>query len=108
MPDITLKRGDTTPALDAQLFGSDGNPVDLTDAVRVRFIVVDAKGTKIIDSDAQVSSAPEGRVRYLWQQGDTDNVGNYRAEFEVTFADGRVGTYPNDRYLNIRILPDLG
>jgi hypothetical protein len=42
------------------------------------------------------------------EPGDTDTAGTYWAEFEVTFGDGRVETYPNRGYLTVNIEPDLG
>ena len=39
---------------------------------------------------------------------ETDTAGVYRAEFEVMYNDGRLETFPNDGYISIQILSDLG
>jgi hypothetical protein len=47
-------------------------------------------------------------VLFAFEPGETDTAGTYRAEFEATYLDGRKQTYPNDGYISIEILPDLG
>ena len=105
--DFHLKRGDTSPSFERQLTG-DGAPIDLSEAgTTVRFIMHDG-GEAVIDRSASIVDAPEGVVRYNWLDGDTDTVGTYRAEFEVTYSDGAVESFPNDHDLYIRVAPDLG
>jgi len=43
-----------------------------------------------------VSSARDGKVQYDWSEGDTDVTGVYLGEFEITFADGKVCTWPTE------------
>ena len=47
-------------------------------------------------------------VKYEWQPGDTDTEGFYDAEFEVTYSDGTVETFPNRGFITVIISPDLG
>ena len=95
-----IKQGDTKPSLSAQLL-SDGSAVDLTGAT-VKFHM----GT-IIDATATIVDAATGNVRYDWVTADTETAGLFRAEFEVTFSDGTVETFPNDGYLLINIIEEV-
>ena len=107
MTKVTLKRGDTRTAIKATLVGDDGNPVDLTET-SVRFLVADFRGTPIISRAVEIEDAAEGKVLFVPEPGETSTAGTFRGEFEATFEDGRVETYPNDGYISIEILPDLG
>ena len=78
-----------------------GSVVDLTGAT-VRFHMGD-----VIDAPAIIVNATGGVVRYDWATGDTDVAGSYRAEFEVTFVDGRIETFPNDTSIGVIIREDL-
>jgi len=52
-------------------------------------------------------TALEGLVRYNWTAADTDTVGSYQAEFEVTYADASIETFPNDGYIRVEIIDDI-
>jgi hypothetical protein len=39
---------------------------------------------------------------------DTAEVGSYLAEFEVTYTDSTVETFPNDKYIRVEIIDDIG
>lgn len=54
-----------------------------------------------------IVDAAAGRVRYAWLPADVDTPGLHRAEFEVTFGDGTVETFPNDGWLDVEILAEL-
>src|SRR5690606_32208951 len=59
-----LKQGDTLPVLEAQLFASDGVPLNLQ-GMQVRFRM----GCHV-DAPAEIVDGSEGRVRYRWRPGD--------------------------------------
>ena len=105
---IRLKRGDTRMAIRATLIGSDGAPVDLSSAARVRWLMADGRRELVMDREAEVIEAAAGRVLVTFEPGDTDRAGVFVAEFEVQWSDGRRETYPTDGYLHIEIIPDLG
>lgn len=108
MTTLKIKQGDTHKPVEAVIQDSDG-AIDLTNASSVRFIMSTPAGGTVVDAAGTiVAPATDGRVRYAWAEGDTDTAGNYRAEFEVTFADGTILTAPTDKYLKIRILSQLG
>lgn len=48
------------------------------------------------------------RARYTFTATDTDTSGNYYGEFEVTFADSTVETFPNNKYIFVVVLADAG
>lgn len=104
-----VKQGDTAPAAMAILLDPSGNPQSLAGAV-VRFHMVTQErqvkvdALAVIDPDQVVNP---GKVTYQWLVGDTDDVGVYLAEWEVTFSGGAVQTYPNSEYDSVRIDAEL-
>lgn len=106
-PDFVLKAGDTGPAISAVLTDGDGAVVPLTGA-SARFHLKPITGAPaVVDQVAEIVDAAAGSVRYAWRAGDTDLAASYAAEWEVTFADGTVETFPNDRYLTVVIAERL-
>lgn len=102
---ITIKRNDTRDAIKATLSNESG-PVDLTGAT-VRFLM--SKGSTVkVDRQAEIQDAVNGVVWMVFDQGDTDETGTFKAEFEVTFSDARIETFPNDSFILINIINDLG
>ena len=95
-----IKQNDTAPAITATLY-ENSVAVDLTGAT-VKFHM-----GSIVDAAATVVSASEGKVKYQWQATDTATVGEYNAEFEVTFSDGTIETFPNDGFLRIIITSEV-
>jgi BppU N-terminal domain len=101
-----IKRGDREPAFAGQLLVN-GRPVDLTGRT-VRFLMKHATtGELKVNASATIDNPIEGRVSYAWGPTDTDTVGIYRAEWEVTSA-GRPRTFPARGYLFIEVVEDLG
>jgi len=101
-----IKRGDTLPALTATLYKADmTTPVDLTDATVVLQMRT-RKGEHLLDGDCEVLDPIGGRVRYEWQEGDTDIIGLHRAEFKITSNDG-VATAPNYGFFTVNIGDDI-
>lgn len=99
-----IKRNDTSPTLLYQLDLADGQT--LVNAT-IRFHMNDAAGTSIVDDAGSIYDATEEQIQYAWSAADTVTAGIYNAEFEVTFADGSVETFPNDGYLRVRVYEDL-
>jgi len=65
-------------------------------------------GENLVNGDAVVSDGENGTAYYAWNAEDTANAGSFKAEFEVTYTDGSIETFPNDGYITIEIDPDLG
>lgn len=106
MADFYLKVGDRLPKLSATLLGSTGTAVDLSGAT-VRFRMASTKtATPKVDAAATVVSAAAGTVEYEWGATDTDTVGVYLAEWEITIG-GKTQTVPTRDFLRVVIVDDL-
>ena len=102
-----IKRNDTSPSMLATLQDANGNDINLT-AASIRFHLKPVgSSTVIVDEAATIVTALEGLVRYDWQAADTGEAGSYQAEFEVTYADSTVETFPNDGYIRVEIINDI-
>src|SRR5689334_4269609 len=107
--DFTIKQDDQLPEILAVLKDDTDAEVNLTGILGVRFIMTNKTTNEVkVDAAASVLDAPNGLVKYSWEEVDTDEAGNYKGEFEVEFSDGRLETFPNDKYLNIKVVVDLG
>ncbi len=106
MSDFFLKQNDTSPALRGTVKDGNGDPVDLTGAT-VHFHMRDTSGNVVIDAPATIITPAEGVLEYVWATGDTEAAGIFKAEFEVTFSDGSVATYPNTGYIDVKITDDV-
>lgn len=94
---FTIGQGDTTPALSTTLV-SDGSPVDISGYKEVTFLMQNKYEEVVIDentsSAVNVTDTSNGAVEYIWQQGDTDNIGTYTAQWEVEYSTGELETFP--------------
>lgn len=106
---LHYKRGDTAPRFRARCL-NDTTPVNLASAVDVQLLMRTFAGTTIVDAPMTLedqTSLP-GWVRYDWAAADLDVAGDYRAEVQVTWAGGKVQTFPADGYVTILVHKDLG
>ena len=89
---VKIVQNDTRPPLEFTLT-QDGAPVNLTGCT-VRFYMKDAVSgsTKISGATCTVTDAANGKCRYDWTGTDTNTVGTYLGEVEVTFGDGKIQT----------------
>lgn len=106
MPDFWIKQNDTAPVLDAILKDSDDVVVDVTGA-SIRFIMSAIDGTIKVNDTGTVIDGAAGHVRYEWVAADTDTTGTYIAEWEVTYPNSTIETFPSSGYFEIRIMDDL-
>lgn len=104
---ITIKRGDTRTCIKAILQGPDKLPINLTGA-HVFFHAAMHGCPPKISRAVDIMNAVSGEVWVVWVPGETDIDGNYRCEFEVVFSDGKRETYPNNGYIDLQIIKDLG
>ena len=102
---LTLKQGDTRHAIRATLRNINGREIDLSNAT-VRFKMARRYSVTVIDRLANVEAG--GTVNFVFNEGETDVPGNYVAEFFVTYADGRVETFPHRGKLDITIEKRIG
>lgn len=101
-----IKQHDTSPQLEAVLSDASGTAINLGFA-SVRFHMRRTGAAVVIDAAATVVTAAAGLVRYSWTAGDTDTAGSYQAEFEVTYGDGSIETFPNSSNIKIDIMEDV-
>jgi len=102
---IKIVQNDTRPPLDFNLT-QDGAPVDLTGCT-VKFYMKDAVSgsVKINGATCSIVDAPKGICRYVWTGSDTNTIGTYLGEVEVTFSDGKIQT--GYKQLSIIIRDDI-
>lgn len=104
---LVIKQGDTAAAVRARLTDRDG-PVTLQPGATVRFHMRQVHGTKTVTGTA-ITDPNTGEILYRWRADgtDTDTPGVYEQEWEVTFPDTTVATFPSDGWNSIVILEDL-
>ena len=102
---IKIVQNDTRPPLDFSLT-QDGAPVDLTGCA-VKFYMKNSTtgSVKINGATCAITDATKGKCRYNWTGSDTDTVGTYLGEVEVTFADSKIQT--GFKQLSIVIRDDI-
>jgi hypothetical protein len=98
--DFVIRQGDTAPRLSQEL------PVDdLTDAdVRLHLHGL----TVVDDRDLEAEVDDDGStVFYDWAPEDTELAGYYSAEWQVTFADGKVQTFPSGGVYLVQVVEQV-
>lgn len=106
MMTFRIKQNDTSPELEAALSDATGTAINLNGA-SVRFHMRRAGGPVVVDAAATIVTAAAGLVRYVWTAGNTNTAGSYQAEFEVTYGDGSIETFPNSSNIQVDIMADL-
>lgn len=106
--DFVIKQGDSAPVLTDTLTYSDGTAVNLTGAT-VTFTMrsLTAAAAQIAAAPATVTTPTAGAVSYTFSATDSAVAGNYAANWQVTFPDTSVMTFPTDGYLDIWVEPNL-
>lgn len=98
---LNLKQHDLQPYYYFKVEDAYNEAVDLTGATIVCTMKNRSTGVlKINRQSAGIALADQdtdtGKAQYQWQSGDTDTVGNYIIEFEITPASGGKFTVPPD------------
>lgn len=108
----TYKRNDTGPPITIACL--DGNtPQNLTTATSAKFIMgtINAQGVATVKVQGAMTFDADrttGRVTYDWGVNDLNATGEYKAEVEITWANGDVQTFPSEGYLTIAVVADVG
>lgn len=100
-----IKQNDTLPAIRSIVQDGDGFAINLTDAT-VRFHMRNLETNElVVDEVAEIVVETGGIVQYSWADGDTETVGWFKAEWQVTYGSDFVGveTFPSEGYLWVKI-----
>lgn len=107
--EVLLSQGDLAPPFEYVLRDQEGNPVDLTTgAPTVVFNMLPAAGGTPVEDGAAVVivDAAAGKVRYTWVLADSEDAGQFLAQFVLT-QNGRESTYPVQSSIIVRVAPRL-
>ena len=102
---IAIKQGDTRHAIRATLKTINGVPIDLTGA-HIEFKMSSRYVGTLISREAVYEG--NGKVHFVFENGETDKAGMYDAEFQVTHSDGRVETFPHSGKIQVYIEKRIG
>jgi hypothetical protein len=111
MPEETfyIKQNDTASFITRDLKDAFGAPVNVTGATVVFSMRVKPAGTVKVDAQGcTIVTAGTGRVRYEWTAANTNTADEYEGEFQVTYANGKIQTFPNDGHIPIVVTDDIG
>jgi hypothetical protein len=92
-----------------QLVDEDENPKLLIGA-QVRFHMRQCRSEgelAKVDRLATVYDASEGIVEFIFLAGDLDEYGDFDADWEVTYDDGSIETFPNKGYDKVIVSEEL-
>jgi hypothetical protein len=100
-----IKRNDTAPSI---RYALEPTTIDLTGA-SVRFkMKVTGSATQLFDKAAVVITATgTPTVQYNWVSADTSTKGFFDAEFQVTYSDTTIETFPNKGFISVHISEDI-
>lgn len=108
---ILVKQNDTRPKIRAYAWqGTSSTAIDITGATVVfNMRLSTSPGTvKVSRGSATIVSGATGGMEYTLTSGQTDTVGLYQAEFEITFSDGGILTVPSgSNYIYVQIGDDI-
>lgn len=108
MADFHIKQNDTNPALAATLTNELLASLPLNTATGIKFHMTDpGSGIVKVDATATITDPANGRVEYQWGLGDTDTPGKYNGEFQITWNDATITSFPNDGYIKIHITKEI-
>jgi len=106
-----IKRNDTLPLLQISVKGrgdlNQKTPYDLSGATITFSMKDECDNLKIYDQTATIICASGGTLQYTWQTGDTDEAGKFLGEFEITHANGKILSLPQQGGIPIEIYADI-
>jgi len=88
-----IKQNDTKPVIRVKLLDSAGNVATGT--------------TKVDKQTCTINTAVLGDVQYAWSAANTNTADRYEGEFQVTYSDGSIQTFPNNTYIDITVTDDV-
>jgi hypothetical protein len=106
-PDYRTKQHDTGKPVRGTLSDENG-VVNLANATQIRLLIRPYDAELVVYTAAVDGTPADGNVIYEWVEGETDTAYWFEYEWEVTWNDGTVDTFPDDGYLTGEIQADLG
>jgi hypothetical protein len=107
MATFVIKQNDTSPSIEATLTNINGGAINIASA-SVRFHMKNMSNNVLtVDQPATIVNAANGIVRYAWQAADTQTPGMYNCEFEVTYSDNSIESFPNDDKIIVSIESEI-
>jgi hypothetical protein len=108
MSTFYIKQNDTSPDLQVICKDYSESVVSVSGAF-VKFLMRNKRTGEVqVNASGVVVDGPNGVIKYSWVTGDTDTVGRYEAEFQVTYADSSIETFPNNGFITVEVLDDIG
>lgn len=104
---FSIKQGDTLPPIRSILKDAANNVVPLPVGTTVKFHLKKVSGSIKVDAAATIVDVPTAEVKYDWVDGDTDEAGDFVAEWEVTYSGGGTLSVPNTTDIEVKIYPQL-
>ena len=98
VPAYELQRGDLEPDLILHLQQHNGQPIDLTNAVRVDFVArMKHRDSPHVDRPVDEIMLPKtyGKVRVRWQDGETDYEGTCLIVCKIVWVGARTQSVPS-------------
>ena len=105
---LNVSLGDLRP--DFRVTGmkfSDGTSVSFAATDTGTLTVTKVGGGVVLDAVPVVLDTGQDSLTYVWQNGDFTEGGEYRATIDISFTDGKPGTWPNKGFYYIRVQDDL-
>lgn len=102
--DFVIRQGDTIPRLTGTLTDGNGDPVDVTDAtVLLHLHGLTVENDLVLNAEIDGDADDDNVVFYDWATEDTEEAGYYSGEWQVTFDNGQVQTFPNDSIFLVQV-----
>lgn len=102
-----ITQNDTLPAFEVEVVDTSPQPKSMVDAT-ARFHMWDLRTKQVkVDASATITDATARVVTYSWQSGDTDTVGDFEAEIQITYSDGGIRTFPTRTKIPVVITGEI-
>jgi hypothetical protein len=102
--DFVIRQGDTAPRLTGTLTDGNGDPVVVTGSdVLLHLHGLTVENDLILTGAVDEDAVDDNGVYYDWEPEDTEEAGYYSGEWQVTFVNGQIQTFPNDSVFLIQV-----
>jgi len=103
-----LKQNDTYGEIELKLLKADNTQFVIPGGSSVKFFLKTKNGMTLVENGAAtIKDASQSIVSYQLQEGDLIGYGECFGEFKITLPDGKVKTFPENKYINIEVKKSL-